>query len=68
MTKLDFLNKKQKKEILRNIIIDIPNNVNLVKFGKKIYAYTGSLNSNDIINLSRVARIENVGVFLFEMK
>ena len=85
MTKLDFLNKKQKKEILRNIDLDIPEDfkneifdsarnskefrhVKLVKFGKKIYAYTGDLNSNQIINLSRIARIENVGVFLFELK
>jgi hypothetical protein len=68
MTKLSFLNKKQKKEILRNRNIDIPENANLVKFGKKIYAYTGDLNSNQIINLSRIARIENVGIFLFQME
>jgi len=67
MTRLDFLNKKQKKEILRNVDIKIPENVELVKFGKRIYAYTGSLNCNQIINLSRFARIENVGIYLFEM-
>jgi hypothetical protein len=68
MTKIDFLNKKQRKEILRNIDIDIPKEAELVKFGKKIYAYTGDLNSNQIINLSRIARIENIGIFLFQME
>jgi hypothetical protein len=68
MTRLDFLNKKQEKEILRNIKTDIPKEAKLVKFGKRIYAYTGDLNSNQIINLSRVARIKNVGTLLFEME
>jgi hypothetical protein len=68
MTRLDFLNKKQEKEILRNIKTDIPKEAKLVKFGKRIYSYTGDLNSNQIINLSRVARIKNVGTLLFEME
>jgi len=65
MAKIDFLNRKQKEELLRNI--DISKDAKLIKIERKIYLYTGSLNAKQILNLSRVARIENVGLFLLEL-
>lgn len=66
MTNIDILNKKQEKELVRKHK-DIPKNVKLVKIGKSIYAYTGNLNTQEINNLSRVARIESVGIYLFNI-
>jgi len=65
MAKIDFLNRKQKEELLRNI--DISKDAKLIKIERKIYLYTGGLNAKQILNLSRVARIENVGLFLLEL-
>ena len=66
MTNIDILNKKQEKELVRKHK-NIPKNVRLVKIGKSIYAYTGNLNTQEINNLSKVARIEGVGVYLFNI-
>ncbi|MEM3405384.1 MAG: hypothetical protein QW117_00185 [Candidatus Pacearchaeota archaeon] len=71
MTKISFLNKKQKKEILRNIFIENFQNFEnsrFIKINKKIYIYTGNLNTNQILELSKIARIESIGIFLFEIK
>ena len=67
---MQFLNSKQKKEILRELekefgVLDIP--YILIESGKeKIRGFSGNISKDEIIELSKLTNIEVIGLYLIK--
>jgi NOL1/NOP2/fmu family ribosome biogenesis protein len=67
---INFLNKKEKKHLLERL--DRQYGIDSLKFlltknnNGKIRGFSGNLSKEEILNLSRISRIEGFGIYLFK--